>query len=227
LTVSPYYRNVEKENYYTPFSISANPSVYDTQIQELSVAGDLSLLYSTSSIGTQIVASYKERDEKHFLINPNKISQNFVREIESDEVTKNNHTSIFKISSLIFYNLNTMNRFDLSGSASILKYDTQSEVNFDDRDEVGFIIYAAHRLYNLKNLVLITSVYLYLYHTVYVFAEKSSNNNWNRVLRFASKSFFTPADWLRNIGTFSVLANYTVYDFETLYQLSRAILQAA
>jgi hypothetical protein len=216
LTINPYYRNVDKENMYIPVSTSANPAIYDTQIQELSFSGDASLLFSAGSFGTQVIASYKERDEKHFLINPSRISQSFVRQIEIDEATKNNHTSIFKLSSIIYHNLNEMNRFDLSGSASILKYDTQSEENFDDRDELGFIIYLAHRFNNLKNLFLTTSVDLSLYHTVYVFAEKSSNNNWNRVLRFTGKSYFTPENWIRNIGTFSVLANYTVYDFEDI-----------
>lgn len=215
LTFNPYFRNIDKENFYISSS-SVNPSIYDTQIQELSFAGDAALSYSSEKVSTQLIASYRERDEKHFLINPERISRIFVRQIEEDEATKNNHSSQFKISSNIFYNINDMHRIELTGNASILKYDTQSEDNFDDRDELGFIIYAGHRFNNLKNLLLTTSVDLSLYHTVYIFAQKSSNNSWNRVLRFTSKSFFTPARWFRNIGTFSVLANYTVYDFEDI-----------
>jgi hypothetical protein len=109
-----------------------------------------------------------------------------------------------------------MNRLELLTNASIVKYDTPSEENFDDRDELGYIIYLGHRFNNLRNLVITTSVDLNLYHTVYILAQKSSNNNWNRILRFTSKSFFTPSDNFRNVGTFSVLANYTVYDFEDI-----------
>jgi hypothetical protein len=47
-------------------------------------------------------------------------------------------------------------------------------------------------------------------------SEKSANNNWNRVLRLMSKNIFTPMKNFRTINTFSVLANYTVYDFEDL-----------
>jgi hypothetical protein len=97
-----------------------------------------------------------------------------------------------------------------------LKYDTQSENNFDDRDELNIIIYLAHRYDNLDNFSLITSVDLNMYHTVYIFAEKSSNNNWNRVLRFTTHNIFTPFKFLRTVNSFSVLANYTVYDFEDL-----------
>jgi hypothetical protein len=109
-----------------------------------------------------------------------------------------------------------MNRFELSSSVSILKYDTQSETNYDDRDELGYLVYLAHRFNNLGNLILVTSVDLSLYHTVYIFSQKSSNNNWNRVIRFSSKGFFEPTGWLRNISSFSVLANYTVYDFQDI-----------
>jgi hypothetical protein len=165
-------------------------------------------------IDYQIKAYYRERDEKHFLLNPARISGNFVNIIQSREAEKNNHSTIFKLNSNLFYSFNLMNRLELPTSASILKYDTQSGANYDDRDELGYILYLGHRFNNLRNLVLITSVDVNLYHTVYIFSQKSSNNNWNRVIRFTSRSFFTPSDKFRNIGTFSVLANYTVYDFE-------------
>lgn len=216
LNLNPNYRRVTKENTYIPNTPLLQPSIYDTDIQELSVAGDIAMNVTSRKIDYRIKFYYRERDEKHFLLNPARLGANFVKLIEDNEATKNNHSSIFNINSNLFYNINLMNRFELSGSASILKYDTQSEVNYDDRDELGFMVFLGHRFNNLKNLTLVTSVDLNLYHTVYIFSQKSSNNNWNRVLRFTSKSFFEPSDWFRNIGTFSVLANYTVYDFQDI-----------
>jgi hypothetical protein len=215
-SVIPYYRTVDKENAYIPSSGSNAPTIFDTQVQELSMEGDFALNLNIGKLGSQFILSYKERDEKHFLTNPNRINQSFVKQIEKNEATKNNHTSLFRLASSLFYNVNDRNRVELTGNASILKYDTQSDENFDDRDELGMTVYAAHRFNNLKNLVLTTSLDLSLYHIVYVFSEKSSNNNWNRILRFTSRSFFTPSDNFRNIGTFSVIANYTVYDFEDI-----------
>jgi hypothetical protein len=214
VTLNPYYRRIVKENTYIPVVPTLQPTIYDTDIQELSISGDAALNLHFDKIDYQVKAYIRERDEKHFLLNPFRINNNFVGIIDEREAAKNNHSSIFNLSSNLFYNINLMNRIELSGSASAFKYDTQSELNYDDRDEVGFLIYLGHRFNNLKNLVLTTSVDLNLYHTVYIFSQKSSNNNWNRVLRFTSKSFFTPAEWFRNIGTFSVLANYTVYDFQ-------------
>ena len=215
-TVSPNYRRVTKENTYIPVTPTLQPSIYDTDIQELSVAGDIAMNVQLAKLDYQLKAYYRERDEKHFLVNQQRISGNFVKIIENNEARKNNHSSIFKLNSNMYYNFNLMNRLEFSGGASILKYDTQSETNYDDRDELGYILYFGHRFNNLNNLVLVTSVDVNLYHTVYIYSEKSSNNNWNRVIRFTSKSFFEPSDMLRNIGTFSILANYTVYDFQDL-----------
>jgi len=214
--VNPDYRRVTKENTYIPTTVNTQPSIYDTDIQELSFAGDVALNFQLPKVDYQVKAYYRERDEKHFLINSSRVSPNFVKILEDNEATKNNHSSIFKLNSNLYYNINLMNRVELTGSASILKYDTQSDINYDDRDELGFLVYFAHRFNNLKNLVLISSFDVNLYHTVYIFSQKSSNNNWNRVIRFTSKSFFEPSDKFRNIGTFSVLANYTVYDFQDI-----------
>lgn len=216
VTLNPYYRRITKDNTYIPVAPTLQPTIYDTDLQEFSISGDAAVNLQYEKIDYQLKAYYRERDEKHFLLNPERISANFRSIIEDKEATKNNHSSIFKLSSNLFYNINLMNRVELSGSASVFKYDTQSETNYDDRDEVGFLVYLGHRFNNLKNLVLTTSVDLNLYHTVYIFSQKSSNNNWNRVIRFTSKSFFTPSEAFRNVGTFSVLANYTVYDFEDI-----------
>lgn len=214
--LNPDYRRITKENTYIPVTTNTQPSIYDTDIQELSFAGDIALNFQYRKLDYQVKAYYRERDEKHFLMNPGRINGNFVNIIENNEATKNNHSSIFKLNGNVYYNINLMNRVEFSGSASILKYDTQSDLNYDDRDELGYLIYVAHRFNNLRNLILVTSFDLNLYHTVYILSQKSSNNNWNRVIRFTSKSYFEPSDNFRNVGTFSVLANYTVYDFQDI-----------
>lgn len=214
--LNPDYRRITKENTYIPVTTNTQPSIYDTDIQELSFAGDIALNFQFRKLDYQLKAYYRERDEKHFLMNPGRINNNFVNIIENNEATKNNHSSIFKLNGNVYYNINLMNRVEFSGSASILKYDTQSDLNYDDRDELGYLVYVAHRFNNLRNLILVTSFDVNLYHTVYILAQKSSNNNWNRVIRFTSKSYFEPSDNFRNVGTFSVLANYTVYDFQDI-----------
>ncbi|MGH2575728.1 MAG: hypothetical protein ACRDFC_08540 [Ignavibacteria bacterium] len=216
LIVNPHYRNIVKENLYIPAALTIPPSLYDTEIQELTVAGDAALNLNFNKLTFQLKLSYTERDENFFVINQERINNNFVKAKENQEATKNNHSSKVKLGSNVYYSFSDYNRLELSGSTSLLRYDTPSDENFDDRDELNIIAYFAHRYDNLKNLLLITSVDLNLYHTVYIFSEKSSNNNWNRILRLTSRSFFTPHKNFRTINTVSVLANYTVYDFEDI-----------
>ncbi len=222
MNLNPYYRDIVKENFYIPRLTAASPSIYDTRIQELSVGGDAALLFDFEKVNFQIKAAYSERDEKHFLINPNRIASNFVREKELLEASKNNHSSRFKLDGNIYYSPSYRNRFEFSASSSILKYDTPSEINSDDRDELNMIVYLGHRYDNLENFQLTTSIDLNLYHTVYIFSDKSANNNWNRVLRFTTKNIFTPSEAVRTVNTFSVLANYTVYDFEDIISTVRS-----
>lgn len=215
-SLNPYYRSISQENFYLPVTTTTAPSIYDTDIQEFIIASDAALRFNLPKIDLQLKASYSERDEKHILVNQNRINSNFVKTISDQEETKNNHSALFKLTGEAYYNLTLLNRLEFAGSASILKYDTPSDQNFDDRDELNYLVYFAHRYNNLKNLIITNSFDVNLYHTVYILAQKSSNNNWNRVLRFTSRNIFSPGDNFRNVGVFSVLANYTVYDFEDI-----------
>lgn len=214
ININPYYKDIFKENFYIPKITTASPSIYDTRIQEFILGGEAALLLDYDKINFQFKAAYSERDEKYFLINSDRIASNFVKEKEQLEASKNNHSSRFKLDGNVYYSPTYSNRFELSASGSILKYDTPSEVNSDDRDELNIILYLGHRYNNLDNFLLTTSIDMNLYHTVYILSEKSANNNWNRVLRFTTRNIFTPIEGLRTVNTFSVLANYTVYDFE-------------
>lgn len=215
-TFNPYYRDIYKENYYIPSISTAAPSIYDTEIQELNVSSDAALKFNLEPLDAQLKLSYFDRNEKYALINSGRIAPIFVTQTSDLESSKNNHTTLFKLSSNIYYSLTQKNRFELAGSASIMRYDTPSSENTDDRDELNYLFYIGHKYDNYKTLQLINSVDLSLYHTVYIFSDKSSNNNWNRIIRFTSRSIFNPFKALKTANTFSVLANYTVYDFEDI-----------
>jgi hypothetical protein len=220
MTVNPYYRDIFKENSYIPAVSTASPSIYDTEIQELDINSDAALNFNYDKLDAQFKATFYERDEKHFLINQNRIQQIFAKEKQDLEASKDNNLNLFKLGSNIYYNLSLSNRIEFSGSASILRYNTPS--NNDDRDELNYLIYVGHKYDNFRNLQLINSLDINLYHSVYIFGEKSSNNNWNRIIRFTSKNTFTPFRGFRTANTFSVMANYTVYDFEDIISTVRS-----
>jgi hypothetical protein len=88
ININPYYRDVVKENFYVPLTTTVSPSIYDTRIQELILGGEAVLLLDYDKINIQFKTSYSERDEKHFLINPERIASNFVKEKEQLEASK-------------------------------------------------------------------------------------------------------------------------------------------
>jgi hypothetical protein len=53
-----------------------------------------------------------------------------------------------------------------------------------------------------------------LYHMVYIFGERSADNNWNRIFVLRPGLNFKPSSSLKLHQSFEVLANYVDYDFE-------------
>ena len=54
-----------------------------------------------------------------------------------------------------------------------------------------------------------------MFHYVYLKSQRSSSNNWNRVLRF-SPTILLQSNYLYYKPEFGINANYTTYDFENI-----------
>jgi len=104
-----------------------------------------------------------------------------------------------------------------------LQYDTPDERNKDDRDEQRFVftLRYRHRLSAVLSMEWLS--YVYLFHQIYIFKERSSSNNWNRVYKLSPKIRYGYGR-LANTLTSEVLANYTVYDFEAPNQTPRSFI---
>ena len=104
------------------------------------------------------------------------------------------------------------------------RYDTPDSENFDDRDELRFWldIHEIHRF--SPELSLKTALHLNLHHFVYIFGEKSADNNWTRILRASSTIRWHPSPYFRLSQSAEVLANYVEYDFESYFSSVRSFL---
>ncbi len=120
--------------------------------------------------------------------------------------------------------LTLMNRFDVKVtprdsaytyfSVSRFQYDTPDTNNFDDRDEFRLNSRIAWRHRFSSGLRLDVQANANLYHMVYIFGERSADNNWNRIFRLEPSLTFKPVPRLSIRQSFEVLANYVDYDFE-------------
>lgn len=98
-------------------------------------------------------------------------------------------------------------------TVSRFRYDTPDSNNFDDRDEFRLNAGMAFRK-QVGPLKATTGIRTNLHHLVYLYAQKSANNNWNRILHLFIDLNYRPSSGFRWSQHASVLANYTSYDFE-------------
>ncbi|MBN2357682.1 hypothetical protein JXO59_16330, partial [candidate division KSB1 bacterium] len=101
-------------------------------------------------------------------------------------------------------------------SISRFQYDTPDTNNFDDRDElrINSKLVWAHTLRPSLRCEIHASVNFY--HMVYIYGERSADNNWNRIIRLRPIVTFAPHRSFKWVQSFEVLANYVDYDFEEM-----------
>ncbi|GAB4369026.1 MAG: hypothetical protein Kow0042_10500 [Calditrichia bacterium] len=93
-----------------------------------------------------------------------------------------------------------------------------------DEDDLRFIISSLykHRFSTYFTLGINGSVYLY--HQIYISAERSANNNWNRIYQLSPSFHFTIPNAVEHTNRIKILANYTTYDFEDILQEVRSYI---
>jgi len=210
-------RNITKEFKYRPSSANILlENVYDTKIIEdnLELSGILN--YNWYKIISQIKLIYNERSENHSLINIAALTPSQIVELERAEKNKNNNSRRTSLLLDIIYLLSNTNSFGVIGSTSLLRYDTDFDENFDDRDELETIFSAVHRYNNLLNFEFQTRFEIILSRLSYIFSQQSANNYKNRIYKLTSQSIFSPLKNITTKNSVQVLANYTIYDFEDI-----------
>lgn len=189
---------------------------YDSKINENNLELAASLNFFHGPLSSTARMFYVERSENHNLINAQGLTSTQIRELENAEKNKNNISKRTGLLGEARYRLSNTNAFSFAASASMLRYDTDFDENYDDRDELEVNLYAMHDFTNLVNFDIQTK-FDYLLSTIsYIFSQRSANNNKNRIYRLSSLSNFRPIKNLITRNYFQVLANYTVYDFEDI-----------
>jgi len=208
------WRNIDRDTRYHPLQILSN-SVFDSRIEELKFEVESNFRYVTSAFSGRLKINYAERDEKHIAKNFLNTGSIFFDERQDLESQKNNNSARIAVSLLGDWNISGSDKLSFSFYQNKLRYDTPSPDNFDDRDELLSII----RLRYVRVLTPFFNTFLTAEgtqsHVVYIFSQKSSNNNINRVLKFSAGGDYHGKN-VTSINGFEVSANYTVYDFRDL-----------
>ena len=208
------WRDIERDTRYVSIS-SPSSTTFDTKIKEFKMEVSSDAEYKVDDLQLTFRLAYSEREEKH---QPRKIeglSSIIFNDRENTEAQKNNSSKLAVVSFSGVYNLSRADRLLLSVFHRKLIYDTPSDLNFDDRDEllsIGRILY--ERKFNpyLKAFVNFEGSFNKI---AYIFAERSSNNNIKRFIKLSSGGTFTSGKFASS-NSAEVSANYTVFDYEEL-----------
>jgi hypothetical protein len=208
------WRDIDRTTRYISFDNIAN-TPYDTYIQEFKIDLSSAADYVTDKLKLSFRFSYSERDETHQVKRSPGTSDILFNQRESLEEENNNNSQLANISLQSILNISRSDRITFSIFHRKLRYDTPSDLNFDDRDEllsIGRILYE-------KEFNRFFKIFLNLEgnqnRIVYIFSERSANNNTSRLLKFSSGGTFSSGDFV-TANSAEVSANYTVFDYEEL-----------
>ncbi|HRI84335.1 MAG TPA: hypothetical protein PK536_02685 [Ignavibacteria bacterium] len=210
-------RNITREyKYKPPSSTILFENTYDNRIIENNLEIYSNLNYVWEDLYSQLRIILNERSENHSLINTEGLTSSQISELEKAEKNKNNNSRRTSMLLNVYYPVSNTNSFAFTGSTSLLRYDTDFQQNYDDRDETESIIAASHIFNNLFNFDTETKFEFIESKLSYIFSQRSANNYRNRIYRLSSYSNFRPAERFITKNFFQVSANYTVYDYEDL-----------
>jgi len=208
------WRNIDRNTRYRSVEIQST-SVFDPQIDELRFEFESNTSYSSRVLNAFLKVQYSERDEKHIAKRFEGANEIFYEQRSATESSKNNNSARYSVTLSGNVNFSKSDKLSFSLFQNKLRYDTPSNLNYDDRDELLSIV----RLRYSKMLTPFFEAFVNVEgtynHTVYIFSERSSNNNVNRILSLAAGSNYSGKN-VTTSNTFTVSANYTVYDFEDL-----------
>ena len=208
------WRKIERDTKYKSLQ-NATSSIFDTEINELKLDFESIVGYQSKNFNGLLRILYSERDEKNLVKRLSSVSENLYENRSEQEARKNNNSIRASLSFLGNWKLSRSDQLYFSIFHNKLKYDTPSELNFDDRDELLSIIrlrYTKQFTPYFQGFINTEGTYN---QTVYIFSEKSSNNNINRILRLAAGGTYSGSKFT-SMNSFEVSANYTVYDFQDL-----------
>lgn len=158
-------------------------------------------------------ATFALRDETNAIRPVFEILPTDESQLKQSEFQRDNSSTRTRIFGQALWNISRRDTLKISAASSILRYDTPSDLNYDDRDEllVNGAAEVSHRF--TGELSAAAGFSVQMQHTVFLKAQRSSLNNWNRILKFFTRTeILTRTTEFR--PQFEVLANYTVYDFE-------------
>ncbi len=207
-----YKRDIDRDIRYKLLN-RISTSSFDTRIEEIKLKLQSQTNFYFNSINGNIKIGYSQREENHFAKPISGVNEIIFDKKQSIEEQKSNRSQIISLSASAVWKISSKNSLLFSVFHRKFNYDTPSNENFDDRDELLSIvrIQFTHKLNPFLNFIF--NVDGTNNHIVYLFAQRSANNNKNKTLKLSSGVFYKGKN-ISSTNIAEVSANYTTYDFE-------------
>lgn len=209
------FNNELISNHYLSNFVSINESNFKREVNLYNFDISNSMIYKITDFSLYSFINYNRTDEDYSAINILNLPSNQFELFKSDQNRQDRIETYLNLKFNSYINLSSYDSLSIGTDYRILRYDTPSDKNNDDRDELSF----AGDIEYLRRVSRILSIGIRnefrFFHYVYLKSQRSSSNNWNRLIKLAP-TILLMSDELYYKPIFSINANYTTYDFENV-----------
>ena len=185
---------------------------FDSNFNRRIVEGSVSTSYSKGQTLARLSVRLGAEVERRQLVNADDLPSaqaaqklNLLRQADNDR-------GYISLQQTVNAQLRPWWQLQMDASANILRHDTP-QINPDDRDELFYNTVLGSRFRLAPELTLMVQVFGSWFHTVYIKAARSAENNIQRSLRYRPALEWNPNRKTRIRYTNEVRATYTVDDF--------------
>ncbi len=212
------YRTVTRENSQQFLDVTRN--LYDNEITQQRLLAQLGAVYQSASLNLALSLSYQQQLERYRPINA---SQNLAEAVRIERL-RDNVLEVASIALGLQWRIKnrdeqTLNLFSVQYQMRGFRFDTPSPDNNDDRDEVSYFLSISDSVRISEFLGVNLTVSGAVSQNVFIFRQQSANSTNNFILRLSPSAVWRIGERFRNHVEFGVLANYTVYPFESALQV--------
>jgi hypothetical protein len=205
--------NNVRKNINSSLDSQTSTILYDSRSLRQFLDITTSVLYPGNRFSLQAGTRWGFQVRESQLINTEGLPSDQVRRRSEILENSNFNQSRFEIFTANQLRINERYNVLINGNASILRYDTP-EINRDDRDELSFLLRNVHTITIRNDLRATITLAGEAFHYVYLFSERSIENNWRRSVRLIPELRWQPNPLFTMTNRFMVRANYTVEDYE-------------
>ena len=205
-------REIERNKKYKNIT-DLNSDLYDSRIKELKLDLGGNLQYLNDDTYADFKVLFSEKEENYSIKRIDALSEILYELRKEHEKQKSNVSQIFSLSGSFRTIMGKSSGLSLDFFHRKIIYDTPSENNNDDRDEVLSIMGVGYSYKISPFFKLLVNLQGSLNHLVYIFKERSANNNRVRSIKLSGGGEFNGSR-IKSVNTAEISANYTSYDFE-------------